>query len=80
MERGILAAREVNGVTHESAKTDLDGSIVALEILREVEEKYGKTRKVSIWFDSRKVAGICKGDKVKKLPPRPCDCNVHMRV
>ena len=78
VEDGVMTSREVRGYPHDSGRAELDGPILALEVLKRIEEVYGETCEVKLWTDSAEVVGVSKRDKLKLLPSRSCVRNADM--
>ena len=78
-DNGIISSREVL-VQHDSGRAELNRPILALGILKEVEEIYGVNGSVFLWCDSSEVVGIGNGRHAKELPPRACGRNMDMVI
>jgi len=48
-----MMSKEVEGYPHDSGRTKLEGPIMALKVLRHIEEKYGEVGIIELWRDSQ---------------------------
>ena len=77
-EEGVMISREVKGYPHDSGRAELDGPVMALEVLKKIEDDYGETCDAKLWIDNAEVVELSRCDRLKLLPSRSCGRNVDM--
>ena len=77
-EEGVMISREVKGYPHDLGRAELDGTVLALELLKKIEEEYGETFEAKLSIDNAEVVEVSRCDRLKLLPSRSCGRNVDM--
>ena len=77
-EKGVMLTREVRGLPHNSGRAELDGPMLALQVLGQVKEKYGIECKARIGCDSAEVVTKWKNADISKIPSKCCSRNMDM--
>ena len=73
-----MLSRDVSGYPHDSGRAELDGPILAQEVLSKIEQEYGEMCKDKLCTDSAEMVRVCKHNKLKFLPSRCCARNADM--
>ena len=77
-EEGVMIAGEVEGAPCDSGRAELAGPVVALTVLRDLEEKFGTKGNMVLWCDSAEVVSKCRKTRLRRLPSRCCVRNVDL--
>ena len=74
----VMLSREVVGLPNDSGRAELEGPLLALETLRDIEEANGTIGQVTLWCDSQEVVDEFEQPKLSMLPSGCCKRNTDM--
>ena len=69
-EDGIMLTIEVRGKPFDSGRAELAGPLMALTVLKEIEEEFGTVGITVLLCESKEIVGECKDEKLRLLPSR----------
>ena len=80
MEEEIMLKRNVKGLQHDSRRAEMDGIILAMQVLMQVNDKYGMECKTRLGCNNAEVVGKWKERGVSLLPSKSYSRNMDMML
>ena len=77
-EKGVMMTRTVRGLPHDSGRAELDGPLLAMQVLGQIKQEYGIECKVRLGCDNAEVVAKWNNTRVNKLPSKCCSRNMDM--
>ena len=71
-EEGIILTKRVEGLPHDSGRAEMEGPILAMQVLTQVRDEYGLMCKTRLGCNNAEVVGRWKEKKMNMLPSKSC--------